>query len=107
MVKGSSQAQAGQQLLEDHSEADQLKTAPVDHLEAVLDEAGSGLVPQPAEIVELAGLFEAKVISVQDKSLTIQMVGEQDRINDLLKLLKPFGILDISRSGVIAVARSE
>ena len=60
-----------------------------------------------AEIVELAGLFEAKVVSVQTHSLTIQMVGEQNKADDFLKLLKPFRILDISRSGVIAVARGE
>lgn len=59
------------------------------------------------EIVELAGLFEAKVVSVQKNSLTLQMVGEQDKVDELLKLLKPFRILDISRSGVIAVARAE
>lgn len=60
-----------------------------------------------AEIVELAGLFEAKVVSVQANSLTIQMVGEQNKTDDFLKLLKPFKILDVSRSGVIAVARGE
>jgi acetolactate synthase I/III small subunit len=60
------------------------------------------------EIVELMKLLsDAKVVSVQEKSLTIQMIGEQDKINDFLKLLKPFRILDISRSGVIAVARGE
>jgi len=59
-----------------------------------------------AEIAELATLFDARVVSVQPKSLTLQMVGEQDKIEDLLNLLKPFGILDISRTGVIAVARS-
>jgi len=60
-----------------------------------------------AEIIELADLFEAKVVSVQAKSLTIQMVDEQDRINDFLKLAKPFGIRDLARSGVVAVPRSE
>jgi len=59
------------------------------------------------EIVELADLFDAKVVSVQDKSLTIQIVGEEDRINDFMTLLKAYRILDISRSGVIAVARTE
>ncbi len=60
-----------------------------------------------AEIVELAGLFDAKVVSVQSNSLTIQMVGEQNKADDFLNLLKPFRILDVSRSGVIAVARAE
>ena len=60
-----------------------------------------------AEIVELVKILDAKVISVQEKSLTIQMIGEQDKINDFLNLLKPFKMLDISRSGVIAVARGQ
>lgn len=59
------------------------------------------------EITELANLFDAKVVSVQPKSLTLQIVEEQDRISDFMDLLKPFGIRDISRSGVVAVSRSE
>jgi len=60
-----------------------------------------------AEIVEIAALSDAKVVSVQVKSLTIQMVSEQEKVDDFLALLKPFRILDISRTGVIAVARGE
>ncbi|MBM4147511.1 MAG: acetolactate synthase small subunit [Lentisphaerae bacterium] len=60
-----------------------------------------------AEIVGLADLFEAKVVSVQSGSLTIQMVGEKEKVNDLIEMLKPFKVLDVSRSGVIAVARGE
>lgn len=66
----------------------------------------SATPPKRKDIVELAGLFDAKVVSVQKSSLTLQMVGEQDRIDEFLNLLKPFRILDISRSGVIAVARA-
>jgi acetolactate synthase-1/3 small subunit len=60
-----------------------------------------------AKIVELAGLFDARVVSVQTKSLTVQMVGEEERIDDFLNLLKPFRLLDVARSGVIALARTE
>jgi len=60
-----------------------------------------------AEIVELAGLFDAKVVSVQQRSLRIQMTGDQDQIEDFLKLLKPFRIMEISRSGIIALPRVE
>jgi len=59
------------------------------------------------EIVELADLFDARIVSVQANSLTVQIVGEEDRINDFLELLKAYNILDISRSGVVAVARTE
>ena len=60
-----------------------------------------------SEIAILAELFDAKVVSIQLKSLTVQMNGNTERVNDFLKLLKPFGILDLSRTGVIAVSRGE
>lgn len=59
------------------------------------------------EVVELADLFDARIVSVQANSLTIQIVGEEDRIHDFMELLKAYRIVDVSRSGVIAVARSE
>jgi acetolactate synthase-1/3 small subunit len=60
-----------------------------------------------AEIVELAALAGAEVVSVQARSLTIQIVNEQEKVDDFMTLLKPFNILDVSRSGVVAVARGE
>jgi len=60
-----------------------------------------------SEVIELAALFDAKVVSVQHKSITLQMVGEEDKIDDFLELLKPYGIQDISRTGLIAVARTK
>lgn len=58
-----------------------------------------------AEIIDLATLFSASLAAVQEDSVTIQMVGNQDTITDFLRLLRPFTIIDISRSGVIAVLR--
>jgi acetolactate synthase-1/3 small subunit len=58
-----------------------------------------------SEIIELATLFGALVISVQDKALVIQLVGEQQQVADFLDLMKPFRILDVSRSGVIAMGK--
>ena len=66
----------------------------------------SALPKKRAEIVELADRFDAKVVSVQSESLTIQMAGEQNKVDDFLALLKPFKTLDVSRSGVIAVTRA-
>lgn len=62
---------------------------------------------QRADLVLLAELFDAKVTSVQPKSMTIQMVGEQERVDEFLRLLKGFRILDISRTGAIAVSRGD
>ncbi len=57
------------------------------------------------EIVDLGNLFDATVIAVQEDSVTLQMVGDQDHICDFLRLFEPYRIIDISRSGVIAVGR--
>ena len=59
------------------------------------------------EVLELATLFDARVIAVAEKSLTVQMVGDHNTIEDFLRLLRPYKITDISRSGLIAVARGE
>ena len=58
-----------------------------------------------AEIVDLASLFMARAVAVQEESVTIQMVGNQETVADFLHLLKPYEIIDISRTGVIAVGR--
>lgn len=57
------------------------------------------------DVVDLASLFMARVVAVQEDSVTIQMVGNQETVADFLRLLKPYEIIDISRSGVIAVGR--
>jgi acetolactate synthase I/III small subunit len=59
------------------------------------------------EIVDLAQLFGASVMAVQSDSVTLQMVGDQEHVCDFLRLFEPYHIIDISRSGVIAVGREE
>ncbi len=58
-------------------------------------------------VIELASLFHAEVVCVQSQSLTIQLVGSIDVVDNFLDLVKPNGILDLSRTGVIAVGQSE
>uniref|UniRef100_H3GJ23 Uncharacterized protein n=1 Tax=Phytophthora ramorum TaxID=164328 RepID=H3GJ23_PHYRM len=59
-----------------------------------------------AEVVELANLFDAKVIDVRPDQVMVQLAGTPGRIEAFLDLLKPLGITEIHRSGVIAMARS-
>ena len=58
-----------------------------------------------AEVVELASLFVSRVVAVDEQTITLQMVGNQDAVADFLQLLKPYKLVSISRSGVIAVDR--
>jgi acetolactate synthase-1/3 small subunit len=58
-----------------------------------------------AEIVELSDLFGGEVIAAHDRALVIQLVGEQEQVASFLDLMKPFRIVDVSRSGVIAMGK--
>lgn len=60
-----------------------------------------------SEIMEIATLFNAQIIGVRENSLTVQFVGTEGQVADFLKLLRPYTIMDLSRSGLIAVARGE
>ena len=60
-----------------------------------------------AQVLELATLFKARVAAVGEKAITLEMVGDRSSVEDFLRLLKPYEITDISRSGLIAVARGE
>jgi acetolactate synthase-1/3 small subunit len=60
-----------------------------------------------AQIMEIVDIFRAKIIDVSPKALTVEITGDEDKINAIIKLLKPFGILELIRTGKIAIARSE
>lgn len=60
-----------------------------------------------SEIKELAGLLKAQIVSVQPESMILEMTGCQERVVEFIGLLKPFRILDISRSGIIAIAKGD
>lgn len=57
-----------------------------------------------AELIQLADVFGCQVIAVRAGAMVIQLVAEQEIVADFLQLLKPFRILDVSRSGIIAMA---
>lgn len=59
-----------------------------------------------SEIIELAGVSGGSIIAVQPDALVIQVVGEHSQVEDFMDLMKPFRVLDVSRSGVIAMAKN-
>ena len=60
-----------------------------------------------SSVIELAALFNAEIVCVQSQALTIQMVGTTEAVDNFLELVKPNGIQDVSRTGVIAVGQAE
>lgn len=59
------------------------------------------------DIIELAGLFGAQVVDVGHAELTIELSGEEDHLEAFVDLVSPYGIVEMARTGVIAMPRSE
>ena len=57
------------------------------------------------EIITLANLFRAKVVDVAPQQLMIELSGTEDKIEAFIQLIKPYGIIELARTGVIAMPR--
>lgn len=58
-----------------------------------------------SEIVEIANIFRANIVDVALDSLTIELTGDEEKVDALLNLLRGFGIKEIARTGRIAMVR--
>ena len=60
-----------------------------------------------SQIIEIVRLFRAKTVDVGAQSLVIEVTGEEDKIDALLELFEPFGIMEIMRTGLVAMVRGK
>ena len=60
---------------------------------------------QRAEVANLADIFRAKVVDVAKNSVIVEITGTEDKIESLVELLRPIGILEMVRTGQIAMMR--
>ncbi len=58
-----------------------------------------------SQILEAVNLFRARVVDVAPDSLVIEVTGDTQKIEALLKVLDPFGIKEIAQSGLLAMGR--
>ena len=58
-------------------------------------------------VLQLASVFRARVVDVAADSVTIEITGGEDKINGLLEVLSPFGILEMVRTGIVAMRRGK
>lgn len=56
-------------------------------------------------IMQLAEVFGARIVDVAPESLVIEMVGSEAKIDGLLEVLRPYGVLEMVRTGRVAMAR--
>ncbi len=58
-----------------------------------------------AEVMQITDIFRAKIVDVQPKSLTIEITGNDSKVEKFLDLMKTFGVQEITRTGKAAMPR--
>ena len=58
-----------------------------------------------SQILEIVHVFRARVVDFDVDSLTLEMTGSEEKIDRLIKVLRPYGILEMVRTGVVAMRR--
>jgi acetolactate synthase-1/3 small subunit len=88
-----------------------VKIQELDPRESVERELLLATVEAPSEgrsqIIELVQLFEGRILAVGHDALTISLDGRPDKLDDFEELLRPYGIVDLQRSGRIALPKLE
>lgn len=60
-----------------------------------------------AEVLQLASVFRATTIDLAPTSISLELTGSRDKVDALISLLRPYGILELARTGTLAMARGE
>jgi acetolactate synthase-1/3 small subunit len=58
-----------------------------------------------SEIVQIADIFRARIVNLAADNVIIEMTGADEKVDALLSLLEPFGILELARTGRLALKR--
>jgi len=58
-----------------------------------------------SHLLQLVQVFRARVVDVAPESLIVEITGTEDKIDSLLEVLRPFGILEMVRTGRVAMSR--
>jgi acetolactate synthase-1/3 small subunit len=58
-----------------------------------------------AEVMQITDIFRAKIVDVQPKSLTIEITGDESKVDKFLALMNTFGVLELTRTGKAAMPR--
>jgi acetolactate synthase-1/3 small subunit len=56
-------------------------------------------------VLEIAGIFRARIVDVSQSTITAEVTGNFEKLSGLLLLLRPYGILELARTGLVALER--
>jgi acetolactate synthase-1/3 small subunit len=72
--------------------------------EIMLVKIGADETTRPA-VIEIAGIFRSRIVDVSPATITIEATGDIEKLNGLLLLLRPYGVLELARTGLVALER--
>lgn len=58
-----------------------------------------------SRIIEIVNIFRGRIIDLAPESLIIEVTGKDDKAEAMIKMLEPFGIIELARTGVVALGR--
>lgn len=58
-----------------------------------------------SEILQVVDIFRAKIVDVAERTVVVEVTGDQGKVQAIIDLLRPYGIREIVRTGKIAIAR--
>jgi acetolactate synthase-1/3 small subunit len=58
-----------------------------------------------AEVMQVCEIFRAKIVDVSKRSLVIEVTGTYDKVDAFERLVRPFGLVEMARTGEIAISR--
>ena len=60
---------------------------------------------QRGEVIEVVGLFRGRVVDIAPESLLVELAGTEEKVEAFIELMKPYGIKELARTGIISMAR--
>ncbi|MBG0791858.1 MAG: acetolactate synthase small subunit [Desulfovibrionaceae bacterium] len=70
-------------------------------VKVAMDRANTG------QLMQIFEVFRANVVGMGSETVTVELSGDQERVDGLIKMLKPYGIKSMCRSGMIALKRGD
>lgn len=63
-------------------------------------------VENRAEVMQFAEIFGAEIVDISRRTLTIEVTGSQDKIDAFERMIRPHGLIEMARTGEVAITRS-
>jgi acetolactate synthase-1/3 small subunit len=58
-----------------------------------------------SQVLQLATVFKARVLDIASESITLELTGGEEKVDRFLELLNPFGLMEVVRTGIVAMRR--